>query len=342
MNDRYLKALHGKNEGRPPVWLMRQAGRYMPSYQHLKKRYSLETLFHNSDLAAEITLLPIQELDVDAAILFSDILVVWEALGFSIAYPDTGGPLVQEAPSTKEALQKISVHNVEETLDYVAQTIKKLRESLTVPLIGFCGGPFTVLSYLLDRPLKEDMKNTKRWLFEEPFLFHQLLSQVTEATRRYLLLQIDSGVHAVQIFDSWAGALSHKDFKMFCLPYLKTLVDTVKEKGIPVTVFCRGSSLLYPEIASIHPTAISFDWQGDLATIDKTLPSTIAIQGNLDPALTRASPEIMERKTKELLSQMKHSSRFIVNLGHGLFPDSRLDTVKRLVETVRNYQDGSF
>ncbi len=337
MNTLFLDALQGINTQRPPVWLMRQAGRYLPSYRKLREKFTLSQLFHNSQLAAEITKQPIDQLGLDAAILFSDILVILESLGFSVVYPETGGPFIENAPKNIDDIFSILKQPVDEKLHYVAETIQLLIPDLSVPLIGFCGGPLTVMAYLLDRPVGPEMKNTKKWLSEEPELMHGLLQKITDVSIDYLNMQIESGVSAVQIFDSWAGLLSYSDFLTFCLPYLQQMVDAIKKTDVPVILFCRGSGLWFSELSSIKPSAISLDWQTDMEKIKKIAPEGLALQGNLDPSLTRGSPDVMEEKTQALLEIMRGSKNFIVNLGHGLFPDSRVDTVQRLVETVKNF-----
>lgn len=335
MSSLFERALLCQNQGRPPIWLMRQAGRYLPSYKEVRSKVSLRDLFHDSELAAEVTLQPVEQFGLDAAIVFSDILVILETLGFTISYPETGGPLVENLCQYPEDLLKLKVGDVKDILSYVPAILQKVKKHTTVPLIGFCGAPFTVAAYLLDRPVKEEMKKTKLLLWQHPQILHHLLKQITEATKQYLLMQIKAGAVAIQIFDSWAGALSTEDFIHFSLPYLKELVQFVKEQKVPVIFFCRGTTQRKSEILTLAPTAVSLDFQSDIVLWEKELPSSMAIQGNLDPTLLLASPDIVEGKARELLQKMQGSNRWIFNLGHGVLPESRPESVLRLVQVVQ-------
>ncbi len=300
----FLEALKGKNRGRPPVWLMRQAGRYMPSYQALRAKHSLYDLFFTPELAAEVTLLPVEELGVDAAILFSDITVVALPLGMSLQFAE--GPLIQGA------LQRTSIH----TLEPIAQAIRLLKPRLKVPLIGFCGGPYTVSRYM-----GGDLS---------------LLEPITEVTLDYIQMQEEAGVDAIQIFDSWAGELDRDAFKKFCSPYLKRLVEKAR---VPVILFMRGSCRYVEELVALKPAAISFDAEKPLHTLRSQVP--MAIQGNLDPDLLYEPLSVIRQKTKELLDSMKNDPAFIVNLGHGVKKDVRMDAVKCLIEAVKTWKTSS-
>ncbi len=321
MSDLFLDALRSKNRGRPPIWIMRQAGRYLPSYQALRKKHSLYDLFFTPELALQATLLPVQEMGVDAAILFSDITVIVKALGLSLDFKEGVGPVIDGA--VNEGTFDL------ESLQPIATTIRLLRKELTVPLIGFCGGPFTVASYC--SPIK-------KLLYLDPEGLHSLLRTLTEATKAYLDLQIENGAQAIQIFDSWADLLTLPDLSTFCLPYHKQLVDHVKQKGIPVISFMRLACLHAAEIARMAPDAISFDWQQPLALMRQKIGPSIAIQGNLDPDLLYAPLPVIEARAKELLLSMEGDPGFVVNLGHGVKPDVPWQAVRCLVDTVRQSQ----
>ena len=231
-----LKALRGENRaGRPPIWLMRQAGRYMPEYQKLKEGRALLDLFHDHDAIVEITQLPAKLLGVDALILFSDILVIAEVFGLSISFPDKGGPRVEPPIQSASQVESLKIRSVQDTLWYVFETIRKLKKILTVPLIGFSGAPFTVASYLIDSTSKNAFEHTRRWIKEDPETLHALLIKITEVTIAYLKAQIKSGVDAIQIFDSWANILNDEEFALFSLPYLNLIVKAIKE-GLKVIV----------------------------------------------------------------------------------------------------------
>ena len=321
MSDLFLDALRLKNRGRPPIWIMRQAGRYLPSYQALRKKHSLYDLFFTPELALQATLLPVQVMGVDAAILFSDITVIVKALGLSLDFKEGVGPVIEGTVNLE--------HPDLDSLRPIAETIRLLRRELTVPLIGFCGGPFTVASYC--SPIK-------RMLYSDPEGLHRFLGVLTEATKGYLDLQIASGAQAIQIFDSWADLLSLPDLRQFCLPYHKQLIDHVQQKGIPVISFMRSASLHAREIAAMTPDAISFDWQQPLSLLRQTIGPSMAIQGNLDPDLLYAPLPVIKARVKELLVSMEGDPGFIVNLGHGVKPDTPWQAVRCLVDFVRQFQ----
>lgn len=316
MNHLLLQALRCERTVRPPVWLMRQAGRYMPQYRELRTKHSLWEMFHNPELAAAVTRLPIDLLGVDAAILFSDILVIAESLGLTVHFPDKGGPRVEPLIQTQAQIAALPYLPVEDTLAYVFETIKLVKQSISIPLIGFCGGPFTVASYLAG-----DVK-------KDP----QLLAKITEASIAYLQAQVKAGVDAIQIFDSWANLLNDEEFSTLCLPYLKQMVDAVK--GVPVIVFCRDSSLRAEPLASLAPSCISFDWHRPMKTLRSIVPASIAVQGNFNPEFLKLSPSEITRGVKELLAEMQGEKGFIVNLGHGVTPDIPMENVRAFVEAV--------
>ena len=278
---------------------MRQAGRYMPSYRKLREKHSLRELFFTPELAAEVTLMPIDQLGVDAAILFSDITTVALPLGFSLEFSE--GPVIQG---------KLERRGIE-TLEPIAEAIRLIKPQLKVPLIGFCGGPYTVASYINGDPA--------------------LLDPITEVTIEYIRMQEKAGVDAIQIFDSWANRLSPEEFQIYCIPYLKRIVEAT---SVPVIIFMRGASSRVEELVKIKPDAISFDWEKPLADLRKQVP--MAVQGNLNPDLLYEPLSVIREKTKELLDSMKGDPGFIVNLGHGMKPDMSVDAVKCLVDTVKN------
>jgi len=329
-----LDALTGCNEGRPPIWLMRQAGRYLPQYRLLRSKYSLWEMFHESDIATQVTLMPIELFGMDAAILFSDILIILESFGLKICFPESGGPHLHPRIQNKEEIEKLPPHDLN-LIPCVQETIKKVLKELTVPLIGFCGGPFTVATYCLEENHKSDLPITKKWIYQHPEHFHLLLKKITAATIDYLHLQIESGAQVIQIFDSWAGILSHDHFLEFSITYLKMILQTLKPK-VPIILFTRGSSLYANELASLQPSAISFDSHLPLAYLRKKIPSTMAIQGNLDPDLLKAPPPHIQKTTLHLLDSLQGDKGFIVNLGHGVKPDTPVESVKLLVDIVKS------
>lgn len=332
MNTLFLNALDSRNEERPPVWLMRQAGRYMPQYRALRQKHSLWQLFHEPELAFQVSMLPIDLLGVDAAILFSDILVIAELLGLQVHFPEKGGPRIEPCIRSAEAVDALPILDVEETLGYVLKTIQLLTPALHVPLIGFCGGPLTVASYFIDSGSQHAFEYTKAWIERDPLSFHRLLDKLTTASIAYLQAQVRAGVHAIQIFDSWASILTDAQFEVFCLPYLKRMVDAV---SVPVIVFCRDSSLRAQALSTLNPRCISFDWHRPMHELRRSVPAHIAIQGNIDPTFLRNPPSIISQAVRELLCQMKGERGFIVNLGHGVLPDIPFEHVQCFVDTVK-------
>lgn len=336
MNTLLLDALHCKRVLRPPVWLMRQAGRYMPAYQELRKKHSLWEMFHNSEIATAVTLLPLKHLGVDAAILFSDILVIAEALGLSIHFPNTGGPRIEPPIRTAEQVAALVSIPVEEVLHYVFETITHTKEQIAVPLIGFSGGPFTVASYLIDSTSQTAFERTKKWVREDPFSFHQLLNKITEVTISYLKGQIQAGADVIQIFDSWANVLDDEEFQLFSLPYLQQIVEALREMQVPVILFCRGSSLRAEFLSQLKPACISFDWERPLIELRKQVPLSIAVQGNFPPSFLKLSFEEIRSGVTTLIRSMEGQLGFIVNLGHGVTPDIPLENVQCFVDTVKS------
>ncbi|MBI2742827.1 MAG: uroporphyrinogen decarboxylase [Chlamydiales bacterium] len=333
-----LEALQCKNEGRPPVWLMRQAGRCLPVYRKLREKHSLEEIFHHPELAAQVTAMPVDQLGVDAAILFTDILTIAEVFGFEVRFLEGKGPLITPALTQPQDVERLVAKDVATTVAYVFETIKIIKKDLKVPLIGFCGGPFTVASYLIEgTPGGKELSKTKSWLFSHPDSFHLLLKKITEASIEYLKLQVEAGAQVLQIFDSWANVLSTPFFLTFCHHYLKQIVHALKPTGVPIILFCRGSSFFPQELASIEPAGISFDWHRELNILRRKVPPHIAVQGNFDPHLLKAPPAMIRSEVQRLLHSMHDDPGFIVNLGHGVLPDTPFEHVKCFVEAVKDH-----
>ncbi len=320
---RLLNALKCKNFDRPPVWLMRQAGRILPSYRALREKYTLDELFQNSYLAAAITRMPLEALGVDAAILFTDIMVVAQLFGFKLQFVEKVGPVIEPLLRSTEDVKKLKA---EGELEVVKKTISLLKPDLKVPLIGFCGGPFTVARYLIQ---------DKTWYVKEPETFHLLLKKISAASIDYLKMQVTAGVDALQIFDSWAHILTKEEFLTFSLPYLKKIVEALKGT-VPIIVFCRGSSFYAEELSTLCPHAISFDWHEELSVLRKKVPQTIAVQGNLDPEILKQDRNSIKQATDKLLISMKDDPGFVVNLGHGVLPDTPLESVRYFIDLIKN------
>lgn len=337
MNTLLLQALRCQNTSRPPVWLMRQAGRHMPAYRALRQKYSFLEMCHHPELIAEVTLLPVQTYGVDAAILFSDILVIPEALGLGLHFEEHNGPIIEKPIIHQHDIDQLPPPTDLSALDFVFKGIKQVKGHLQVPLIGFCGGPFTVVSYMIEGKSSRNFKKTKQWMLSNPDGFHQLLTIVTNWSIAYVNKQIEAGVDVIQIFDSWAHVLAHQQFKEFSLTYLQRMLEEIQNqnRSTPVILFCRGSSVFAPQMAQIGPAAISLDWNCDITQMRQLVSYPIALQGNLDPDILYAPKNTLEKEVNRILDGMQGDRGFIFNLGHGIFPDVHEDAVRTLVECVK-------
>jgi uroporphyrinogen decarboxylase len=334
MNDIFLQTLNCRNTSGPPVWLMRQAGRHLASYRALRQRYSLLQMCHEPDLITQVTLLPIEAYGMDAAILFSDILVVAEAMRVGLRFEDQVGPIIERPILNRHDIEALPSPDAF-TLQFVAQGIRQLQAQLQVPLIGFCGAPFTVASYMIEGKTSRDLKKTKRWMLADPQGFHALLQKIASWSVAYLKLQIEAGVDAIQIFDSWANTLSYYSFREFSLAYLQELLEGIRHTSIPTLLFCRGSSVFAPQLAELQPAGIGLDWNCQMAAMRRLIPHPIALQGNLDPDILYAPLLQIEREVQRLLDEMEGDPGFIFNLGHGIAPDVSEEAVKTLVQCVK-------
>lgn len=335
MNELLLNALLCRNKSRPPVWIMRQAGRYMPEYRALREKYSFLEMCHTPELVVEVTHLPIQHFGMDAAILFSDILMIAEASGIGLHFEEGIGPIIGRPLNSAADVDALSWPDISEKLNYVFSSIKLLRQQLKVPLLGFCGAPFTVASYMIEGKSSPDLKKTKQWMLREPMSFHCLLNKIADSTIEYLKLQIAAGVQAIQIFDSWAHVLGHVQFREFSLSYLQKIMLALNNSSIPIILFCRGSSVFARQLAELMPAGISVDWQADMTQMRSYIPNNIALQGNLDPHILYGDSSLIRKEVKRLLNGMQGDPGYIFNLGHGIHPDTPVGAVKTLVECVQ-------
>lgn len=335
MNDLLLNALRGCNKSRPPIWVMRQAGRYMPEYRQMRAKHSFIEMCHQPELVAEITQMPLRTFGFDAAILFSDILVIAEAFGVGLRFEDGVGPIIERPLHSNADVVKLPAPDIAKALCFVPEAIRLVRPQLNVPLLGFCGAPFTVASYMIEGGSSRDLKKTKQWMLRNPESFHSLLKKIADCTIEYLNLQIDAGVDAIQIFDSWAHFLSNTQFREFSLAYFAKIMHGVKNRQIPFILFCRGSAAFAPILAKIAPAGISLDWNVDIVQMRARIPSTIALQGNLDPDILYADKHKIRKEVNHLLNGMQGDQAYIFNLGHGIHPDTPVDAVKTLVDCVK-------
>lgn len=337
-NDLFLRTLRGEKVERPPVWLMRQAGRILPQYRAVRASLSgFIELVTTPEKVAEVTIQPVDELGVDAAIIFSDILVIPEAMGLPYQMIEKKGPFF---PKTIQSLSDITVLDSGETaaekLDYVFEGIRLTKQGLEnrVPLIGFTGAPFTLFCYMLEGQGSKTFSKAKKMMYQNPDASHQLLQKITDTTVAYLHKKIDAGVDAVQVFDSWAGVLDSYMYDNFCLPYIRQINDAIQER-VPTILFSKGAWFSLEGLSKIGSNALGVDWNTDPIFARQQVGDDVVLQGNLDPCTLYSDHTYIEKKTKEMIA--KFGKKHIVNLGHGVYPDTPLDGVKAFVNTVKNY-----
>ena len=338
-NDLLIRAALSQPTERPPVWMMRQAGRFMKEYWEIKNKYSFLEMCKTPEIAADVTMLPIDLLGVDAAILFSDILVTAEAMGGDLSFEQGVGPRFANPVRNLKDAENLSVDCLDK-LQYVGDAIQVIQQRLDgkVPLIGFAGAPFTILSYLVEGGSSKDFKLTKTLLNNEPELAHYILQKIADVTIAYLNMQIEAGVNALQLFDSWALALSWNDYQEFAHKYNKYIIENLNRQNVPVISFCKGSSVFAPLMAETNPDVVSVDWNADLLNIKKSLPKGMAVQGNLDPFVLYADKAVIKKKIIDLFERMRGEEGFIFNLGHGIMPDIPFDNVKYAVEVIKDFR----
>jgi uroporphyrinogen decarboxylase len=337
---RFLDAARCQPVDRPPVWLMRQAGRALPEYRALKEKYTFLQLVQTPELATEVTLQPIRRFGFDAAILFSDILVIPEALGQKYRFRETGGIEMDFKIQSAADIEKLSVKQVCEKLNYVSAALKILRKELgeQTALIGFSGSPWTLATFMLEGGSAEKYSRAKTLFDSDKKTFATLMEKLTAAITAYLQMQIAAGADALQIFDSHGGHLSAADFQEASGRWMREIIANLNAK-IPVTVFSLGTHGNWNDLISTGANAIGIDWQTDLAAARKIIPEKIALQGNFPPALLiDATPEIVAVETKKILETMRGRAGHIFNLGHGVLPESKLENIAALVEAVKNFK----
>lgn len=339
-NDIFLRKVRGEKTERPPVWLMRQAGRILPQYRAIRSSLSgFIELVTTPDLVAEVTIQPVDELDVDAAIIFSDILVIPECMGLAYEMVEKKGPNFPETIQSIADIQKLdSGKSAAEKLDYVFEGLDKTKKQLNnrVPLIGFSGAPFTLFCYMIEGSGSKTFSKAKRMLYKDAEASHQLLNKLTDTIIEYTKLKAQHGADVIQIFDSWAGVLDTKMYAEFCIPYLKRINDALQALDIPTIVFSKGAWYSLEDIASIGSNVIGIDWNMSPAFVRQTVGNDRVVQGNLDPCVLYAKESEIQQKTKQMINAFGGNQ--IVNLGHGVYPDTPLDGVKTFVNTVKEFR----
>ncbi|WP_027417739.1 uroporphyrinogen decarboxylase [Aneurinibacillus terranovensis] len=335
-NDNFLKACRGEEHSHVPVWYMRQAGRYQAEYRKIREKYSLFEITHNPEVCAEVTMLPIKQLDVDAAILFADIMTPMPAMGIDVEIKSSIGPVIRNPIRTHEDVENLRPLQPDEHVPYILDTITLLREQLSVPLIGFAGAPFTLASYLIEGGPSRNYYKTKSFMHSNSEAWHLLMDRLGSMTVAYLKAQIAAGSQAVQVFDSWVGALNAEDYAEFVAPVMNRIFTELNDTNVPKIMFGVGAGHLLQEWNRLPLDVIGLDWRTSIR-FARAQGVTKTVQGNLDPGLLLASWPELQKKTKEILDQGMETPNYIFNLGHGVYPDVKADTLERLTAFIHEY-----
>ncbi|PHR30169.1 MAG: uroporphyrinogen decarboxylase [Desulfotalea sp.] len=333
MNDTFLKACRGEQTDYTPIWMMRQAGRYLPEYQKVRSNVTFLELCKKPELCVEVTLQPIDLLGLDAAILFSDILILMEAMGAPLEFHDGKGPIFAETIKCQADLDKLIVPNPDETIGFVMETIRLLRNELKVPLIGFAGAPFTCATYLIEGGSSKVFWETKKMMFTNPTLFHNLMAKITDATILYLDAQARAGAQALQLFDSWAGILAPVDFETFALPYVQKIFSALQKYDIPLIYFANNGATLLDLSVTSGADVIGLDWRINIRDAIKKVGKK-AVQGNIDPFALLLPKDELRARIGRLLNAAKDAHGHIFNLGHGIHQFTPPDQAKIAVDAV--------
>lgn len=335
MKSTFLSACAFQPVDHTPVWFMRQAGRYLPEYKELRKSHTILELAQTPELAAEVTLQPLRRFDLDAAILFADIMLVPLAMGVDLDIVDSVGPvIISPIRNTNQISSLIDI--TPESISYLSQTIKILKKELKVPLIGFSAAPFTLASYLIEGRPSRTWEVTKHFMYTEPSLWASLMEMLTTNIIFYLSEQVRAGVDAIQLFDSWVGCLSAADFRHYVLPYSQRIFTSLSSSKLPRITFGTNTAGFLSDFADVDCEVLGVDWRTRLSATRQLFP-TLALQGNLDPVVLLSNREVIVSKSKAILSEMAGQSGFIFNLGHGILPGTKPDDLKFLIDYVHTH-----
>ena len=336
-NDLFLRALKGETVERPPVWMMRQAGRYLPEFRALRDKYDFFTRCKTPELASEITVQPIRIVKPDAAILFSDILVVPQAMGIDVELKDNIGPIIPNPIRSMKDVEQVYIPNINESLGYVMDAIDMTKDMLNneVPLIGFAGSPWTIFCYAVEGKGSKSFDKAKGFCFSDPIAAHTLLQKITDTTILYLKEKVKHGVNAVQIFDSWGGMLSPVDYQEFSWKYINQIVEALADE-IPVIVFGKGCWFALGDMAKSKASALGVDWTCSPKTARALTGGNITLQGNFDPSRLLSTIPTIKKMVHEMIDEFG-KEKYIVNLGHGILPNIPVDHAKAFIEAVKEY-----
>lgn len=340
-NDIFIRTLLKQPVDRTPVWMMRQAGRYLPEYRAVRaKAGSFMNLCTNPELACEVTLQPLERFDFDAAILFSDILTIPDAMGLGLYFSEGEGPKFEKPVSSRTDIERLIIPDPDEKLRYVIDAVSLIRKNLRgrVPLIGFSGSPWTLATYMVEGGSSKNFQKVKALMYEQPRLMHQMLDKLAQSVAAYLNAQIEAGAQAVMVFDTWGGLLSSEDYADFSLRYAQQVRQLLRTQRagqqIPTILFTKGGGLWLEAMAESGFDALGLDWQTDIGQARKRVGDKVALQGNMDPIALYAEPEVIREKVRAILQKYGFGSGHVFNLGHGILPDVNPDHVKAMVDAV--------
>lgn len=339
-NSRFLKACRGEATDATPIWLMRQAGRYMEEYRALREKYTILEIIKTPELACEVTMQPINAFDLDSAIIFADILPPLEGMGFDLEFVKGEGPVIYNPIQSKVDVDRLLTPSPEETLHFTLDAIRLARQELDplgIPLIGFSGAPFTLASYAIEGGGSRNHTKVKSFMMSENPTWHRLMSMFSDLVGNYLLAQAHAGAHVLQIFDSWVGALSPADYQAHVLPYTKQAIQIARQGGVPIIHFGTNTSGMLDSIRDAGGDVVGVDWRIDLDKAWAEIGHNIPVQGNLDPIALFAPWEELQKRAQKVLDQAEGRPGHIFNLGHGILPQTPVDNVKRLVDFVHEY-----
>ena len=337
-NDLFLRALNGESVTRPPVWMMRQAGRYLPEFMEIREKYDFFTRCRTPELASEITVQPIRRFGMDAAILFSDILVIPQAMNIEVQMKPDFGPYIPNPVRNQTAVDRVVIPDVNVELDYVMKAIHVTKEMLNneIPLIGFAGSPWTILCYVVQGQGSKTFEKAKEFCFTQPAAAHALLQKITDTTIKYLKAKIDAGVDVVQIFDSWGGMLSPVDYQEFSWKYIDQIIEALKDHA-PVIAFAKGCWFALEKMANSNAAALGVDWTVPPNIARYLTKNKITLQGNFDPSRLLSPPSEIKKMVNQMINEFG-KDKYIVNLGHGILPNIPLENAKAFIDAVKEYK----
>jgi uroporphyrinogen decarboxylase len=337
-DSRLLRAYRGEKLDRPPVWFMRQAGRYLPEYLELRAKHTMLQAIQTPEIATEITLQPLRRFPLDAAIIFADILTPLLKMGLDVVFEEGKGPVIQNPVRSQKDVEQLIVPEAGENCQYTIQALSLAAKELSakgIPVLGFSGAPFTLSCYLIGAKDSGVATEVKRFMLSEPKLWHMLQEKLAKMVARYLVAQANAGASAVQLFDTWAGAVSPSAYRTYVLPYIKKIIDLVRaEVKVPIVYFSTGSATLLHEIATLEIDVLGVDWRNELTAVSKQIGHKLPLQGNLDPAFLFAPGDVLVAEVKRVLEDGRSAKSHIFNLGHGILPKTPISNVELAVATI--------